>query len=218
MFFSILSFCCKYWFNLWCYDMFNETINSMLKDVINALKDISLRHKAVNTFKYQSSILANAQGNNKSFQVIVDDTNLSQLLIAYSPNIFTVTLDVYIIGFVETSGSILDIQDQAYDIAIQLVNKIQMTEEYVGIIDIHDYSVLTLSHWTDDNSAGVKLTIEMRVPIGICDIDEYFDDEPKDVSETDMKIDISGKTTYDNAITLKPIKLPRNPVKEKCRR
>lgn len=190
----------------------------MLKDVINVLKDVSLRHKAVNTFKYQSSILTNAQGNNKSFQVIVDDTNLSQLLVTYSPLVFTVTLDVYIIGFVETSNSILDVQDNAYDIAIQLVSKIQNIDEYKGIIDIHDFSILTLSHWTDDNSAGVKLTIEMRVPIGVCDIDDYFDDEPKDISETDMEIDLNGNTTYDNAITLNPIKLPKNPVKEKCRR
>lgn len=190
----------------------------MLKDVINVLKDVSLRHKAVNTFKYQSSILTNAQGNNKSFQVIVDDTNLSQLLVSYSPLVFTVTLDVYIIGFVETSNSILDVQDNAYDIAIQLVSKIQNIDEYKGIIDIHDFSILTLSHWTDDDSAGVKLTIEMRVPIGVCDIDDYFDDEPKDISETDMEIDLSGNTTYDNAITLNPIKLPKNPVKEKCRR
>lgn len=190
----------------------------MLKDVIDIIKNVSLRHKAVNSFFYKSSILTNAQGNNKSYQVIVDDTNLSQLLITSSPDVFTLTLDIYIIGFVETSGTILDVQDNAYDIAIQIVTKLQNIDEYKGIIEIHDYSILTLSHWTDDDSAGVKLTIEMRVPIGVCDIDDYFDDEPKDISETDMEIDLSGNTTYDNTITLNPIKLPKNPVKEKCRR
>ena len=189
----------------------------MLADVINLIKDISLKHKLVNTFKYQSSILTNAQGNNKSFQVIVDDTNLSQLIITSSPDIFTITLDIYIIGFVETSAKTLDIQDQAYDIAIQLIKKIDTLDEYKGLIDIYDYSILTLSHWTDDNSAGVKLTLSMRVPIGFCDIDDYFDDEPTSMDEEDIKINISGNTLSDKAIVLKPIKLPKQPIKERCK-
>lgn len=181
----------------------------MLKDIIDIIKNVSLRHKAVNSFFYKSSILANAQNNNKSYQVIVDDTNLSQLLITSSPDVFTLTLDIYIIGFVETSGTILDVQDQAYDIAIQIIKKIESLDEYDGIIEIHDYSLLTLSHWTDDDSAGVKMTLEMRIPIGMCDIDDYFDDEPKEMDEYDIE---------DIEINLNPIKLPKNPVKEKCRR
>lgn len=182
----------------------------MLEDVINIIRNVSLRHKAVNTFKYQDSMLTNAQGSNRYFQVVVDDTNLSQLLISYSPDVFTITLDVYILGFVPTSGSILDIQSQAYDIAIQIIKKVESLEEYKNIIDIHDYSILTLSHYTDDDSAGVKMSLEMRVPIGVCDLDDYFDDEPTDMTEEDTEINLSGSTSNDRTITLNPISVPTN--------
>ena len=51
----------------------------MLKDVVNIIKDISLRHKGVSTFRYQSEILNNAQNNNKMYQVYVDDVSLHEL-------------------------------------------------------------------------------------------------------------------------------------------
>lgn len=183
----------------------------MLQDIIKLIENVSLRHKAVNSFKYQDSILTNAQGHNKSYQVVVDDNNLSQLLISYEPDVFTLTLDIYIIGFVNTEDTILNVQDGAYDIAIQLIKKIGTLDEYKGIIDIHDYSILTLSHYTDDNTAGVKLTLEMRVPVGVCDLDKYFDDEPKDITEEDTEIILNGNTE-DKEIKLNPIRLPKNEI------
>lgn len=192
----------------------------MLEDIINVLKDLSLRHKQVKSFKYQNTIYTNAQNNNKYFQVVVDDVNLHQLLISYQPDIFTSTFDIYIIGFVDTTNTILNVQSVAYDIAIQLIKKLDSMDEWKNIIDVHDYSILTLSHYTDDNSAGVKLSLELNIPIGVCDIDEYFEDEPKDMIEEDkdirLTVDKSGDTDKD--INLKPIKLPKNKVNEnKCR-
>lgn len=175
-------------------------------------------HKLINTFKYQSAIYNNAQNSHKYFQAYVDDVNLSQLLISTSPNIFTISLDLYILGFVpttmvDTSGNTytadeitLNIQSTAYDTAIQVIKKLESLEEYQGIIEVHDYSILTLSHYTDDNSAGVKATIVLNVPIGACDYDEYFDDEPTEYDEDD-----------DIEITLNPIELPSNPIKPNCR-
>ena len=175
-------------------------------------------HKLINTFKYQSAIYNNAQNSHKYFQAYVDDVNLSQLLISTSPNIFTISLDLYILGFVpttmvDTSGFTytadeitLNIQSTAYDTAIQVIKKLESLEEYQGIIEVHDYSILTLSHYTDDNSAGVKATIVLNVPIGACDYDDYFDDEPTEYDEDD-----------DIEITLNPIELPSNPIKNNCR-
>lgn len=187
----------------------------MLKDLIDIIKDTALMHKAVNDFHYQSSILTNAQNHHNSFQVIVDDISLSQLLISYSPELFQIGLDIYIIGFVDTNKTVLDVQSQAYDIAIQLIKKIEMNDEYDGILDVKDYSILTLSHYTDDSSAGVKVSIQLTVPVGYCDIDDYFDDEPKDISIEDKEIDLNGNTE-ENVITLNPIKLPKNNVNKSC--
>lgn len=178
----------------------------MLNELISVIKDTCLRHKLIKTFKYQAAIYNNAQNNYKYLQAYVDDVHYSQLLISTSPNIFTVTLDLYILGFVETEDTILNVQDKCYDTALQIIMKLGKLEEYQSIIEVHDYSILTLSHYTDDNSAGAKATIELRVPIGMCDLDDYFNDEPyEDEEDTDMEINLN------------PIELPKNPIKENCR-
>lgn len=188
----------------------------MLKELIEVIRDTALKHKLVNSFKYQSSILVNAQNGNKYLQVVVDDTNLSQLLVSYSPDVFTVTLDVYVLGFVDTESTILNVQDIAYDTALQIMKKIETDDAYKGKIEIHDYSLLTLSHYTDDNSAGVKMSLEIRVPVGYCDLDEYFDEEAKDVQEEDKQINLIGDKSDDKEILLNPIKVERNPIKYEC--
>lgn len=178
----------------------------MLNELIEVIKDTCLKHKYIKTFKYQSAIYNNAQNNHKYLQAYVDDVHMSQLLISTSPNIFTITFDLYILGFVETEDTILNVQDKCYDTALQIIMKLGDLDEYKSIIEVHDYSLLTLSHYTDDNSAGVKATIELRVPIGMCDLDDYFNDEPyEDEDDTDMEINLN------------PIELPKNPIKDNCR-
>lgn len=175
----------------------------MLKQVINIIKSTALRHKLIQSFKYQNSILINAQNGNKYYQCIVDDNSMHQLLISQSPNIFTSTFDIYIIGFVNSDKTILDIQNDCYDIAVQLVAKL---DTYQNILSVHDYSIMTLSHFTDDDSCGAKLSLELNIPFGLCDIDEYFDD--------DMDIDEEIKEINpDKDIELKPIRLPINEIK-----
>lgn len=183
----------------------------MLEEVINIIKDVSLRHKAVNDFHYQDNLLTNAQNNHKYYQVIVDDTNYHQLLISYNPNIFTATFDIYVLGFVDTDNTILNVQSNAYDIALQIMWKIQSIDEYDGIIDVHDYSIVTLSHYTDDNCAGVKMTLELRLPFGFCENDENFDDEPTELTDyintKDITLNIDSNKSIDKPITLNPVRL-----------
>lgn len=193
-------FICQF---LYVYDI-NDT--KMLNELISVIRDTCLRHKLIKTFKYQAAIYNNAQNSNKYLQAYVDDVHMSQLLISTSPNIFTITFDLYILGFVDTEDTILNVQDKCYDTALQIIMKLGDLEEYKSIIEVHDYSLLTLSHYTDDNSAGVKATIELRVPIGMCDLDDYFNDEPYE-DEDDEDIEIN----------LNPIELPKNPIKENCR-
>lgn len=193
-------FICQF---LYVYDI-NDT--KMLNELISVIRDTCLRHKLIKTFKYQAAIYNNAQNSNKYLQAYVDDVHMSQLLISTSPNIFTITFDLYILGFVDTEDTILNVQDKCYDTALQIIMKLGDLDEYQSIIEVHDYSLLTLSHYTDDNSAGVKATIELRVPIGMCDLDDYFNDEPYE-DEDDEDIEIN----------LNPIELPKNPIKENCR-
>jgi hypothetical protein len=179
----------------------------MLKDVINILRDISLRHKGVYTFRYQGDDLNNAQNNHKYYQVYVDDISLHELNI--TTNIFKARFEIYILGFVHDDKTVLDIQNDAYTIACDIMAKIDNDETYYNILSVYDYSLLTLARYTDDSSAGVKLslTLEMPNPVNLCELDDQFDDEPHE-EEEDMVVDINNNEVGD--IEINPIHLPTN--------
>ena len=183
----------------------------MLKDVINILKDISLRHKCVRTFRYQGDKFNNAQNNYATFQVYVDDISLHELNI--TTNIFKAKFEIYILSQPDgTSGkTVLDIQNEAYTIACDIMAYIDNNEEFYNILSVYDYSLLTLARYTDDQSSGVKLslTLEMPNPVNLCTLDDNFNDEPYS-GDTDTEIDIDTEDIGD--ITINPIKLPRNRV------
>ena len=174
----------------------------MLKDVVNIIKDISLRHKGVRTFRYQSEILNNAQNNNKMYQVYVDDVSLHELNI--TTNIFKAQFEIYILGFVDDENTVLDVQNNAYTIACDIMAKIDIDDAYKGVLSVYDYSILTLSHYTDDNAAGVKLSLVLQMPNPVNFNDEPYEDEP------DNEININNDEIGD--IDINPITLPTNRI------
>ena len=181
----------------------------MLKDIIEALRHVSLTHKGVYTFRYQGDDLNNAQNNYKGYQVYVDDISLHQLNI--TTNIFKVEFQVYVLGHPtgESGNTILDVQNNAYTIAVDIMGRIDTDEAYRGILSVYDYSILTLSHYTDDNAAGVKLSLvlQMPSPLNYCELDDNFDDEEHE-EEQDHEIDVPDNEVGDIDIT--PIHLPKN--------
>lgn len=181
----------------------------MLKDVVNIIKDISLRHKGVRTFRYQSKILNNAQNNNKMYQVYVDDISLHELNI--TTNIFKAQFEIYILGFVDDENTVLDVQNNAYTIACDIMAKIDIDDAYKGILSVYDYSILTLSHYTDDNAAGVKLSLVLQMPnpVNLCTLDDNFNDEPYE-DEPDNEINVNNDEIGD--IDINPITLPTNRI------
>ena len=181
----------------------------MLKDIIEALRHVSLTHKGVYTFRYQGDDLNNAQNNYKGYQVYVDDISLHQLNI--TTNIFKVEFQIYVLGHPtgESGNTVLDVQNNAYTIAVDILGKIDSDDAYRGILGVYDYSILTLSHYTDDNAAGVKLSLvlQMPSPLNYCELDDNFDDEEHE-EEQDHEIDVPDNEVGDIDIT--PIHLPKN--------
>lgn len=179
----------------------------MLTEIINILKNIALRHKGVRTFRYQGDDLNNQQGNYKGFQVFVDDISLHQLNI--TTNVFKTEFQIYILSTPEnTPEAILKAQDDAYTIAVDILAYIDLKSEYRGILSVYDYSIITLSHYTANSSAGVKLSlvIETPNPVNLCELDDNFNDEPYE--EKDEEITINEEEIGD--ITINPIHLPLN--------
>lgn len=178
----------------------------MLKDVVDIIKNAALRHKAVRTFRYQGDDLNNAQNNHQCYQVYLDDVSHHQLNI--TTNIFKAEFQLYVLGFPEdnTPDTILEVQNNAYTIAADIVAFIDTNEAFRGYLSVYDYSILVLSHYSDDNASGVKLSLvlSMPSPVNMCELDDNFNDEPYQEPE-DNEIDINKEDVGD--ITLKPIKL-----------
>ena len=181
----------------------------MLRDVVNIIKDISLRHKGVRTFRYQSEILNNAQNNHAMYQVYVDDVSLHELNI--TTNIFKAKFEIYILGFVDDDTTVLEVQNNAYTVACDIMAYIDIKDEFKGVLSVYDYSILTLSHYTDDNAAGVKLSLVLQMPnpVNLCELDDNFNDEPYE-DETDNEIDINNEEIGD--LDINPITLPTNRI------
>lgn len=191
--------------------MFIKIEITMLKDVIEILRDVSLRHKGVYTFRYQGDDLNNAQNNHRGYQVYVDDISLHELNI--TTNIFKAQFEIYVLGHPngESGNTILDVQNNAYTIACDIMAYIDTQDEFKGILSVYDYSILTLARYTDDNASGVKLSLvlQMPSPVNLCELDDNFDDEPHE-EEQDHEIDVDTDDVGDIDIT--PITLPRNRI------
>ena len=187
----------------------------MIKDIVKILENVCLRHKGVKTFKYQDKILINAQGGNQYYQVVLEDVSYHNLNI--TNGIFVSEFNLYFLGFPTKNeqDSILDIQDTTYSIACDVMEFIDNMPEYQGVLSVYDYSILTISHFTDDAAAGVRLTLKLRVPspVDLCTYQDNFNPEPY-VPDEDTNIDIPEKVQNEN-IGLKKIKLPKK-KKQTC--
>lgn len=168
----------------------------MLKDIVNVLKDCFTRYKGVNTFKYQDDRLNNAQNDYASWQIYVDDMSHHQLNI--TDGTFTAEFQIMILSHVDDGETILDKQDYAYSLAATVVEALDRKFEYQGILRVHDYSIVTVSHISDDDSAGVSLTLVLQVPnpADLC-YDEWQEPVPEPEEEQ---------------IELNVITLPKKPI------
>lgn len=182
----------------------------MINSIIDVLRTTALKHKAVNTFKYQSSVYNNSQNNYKNYQIYVDDVTMSELNI--TTNIFKVTLDIYILSTPYEDKPVIEVQTDAYTIACDMMAYIDTRDEYDGIMSIYDYSILTLSNYTDDNSAGVKLTLVISVPnpVNLCEFEENFEEDMMQVDDEERDITLNDYPQEDKEITLNQVKLPKN--------
>ncbi len=177
----------------------------MLKDIVSIIRDTALRHKGVHTFRYQGDDLHNQQNNHEYYQVYLDDVSYHQLNI--TTNIFRVEFNLYILGFpVDIPEDILEKQNNAYTIAADIVAYLDTNEAFRGVLSVYDYSMITLSRYSSDNAAGVKLSLVLAMPspVSLCELDENFNDEPYE-PEKDSEIDIDVNETGD--IDIKPITL-----------
>lgn len=177
------------------------------KQVTDMIIDTLSRFKGVNYVKYTGDDLINQQNNYKTLQCWIDDVSFHQFNL--TQNIAKVEYQIYILGFADgTSGNtVLDVQDKCYDVALYTLAYLDTKEEFRGIVSLYDYSILTLSRFTEQSNAGVKLSVVLTIPNGVnlCELDEHFG-EPY-TPEPDHEIDINKSDVGEIDIT--PIHLPK---------
>lgn len=182
----------------------------MIKDIVDVLKNTFLRHKGVCTFKYQGKTYNNAQNNYKTFQVYLDTVSLHSYDVRN--DIFTSEYEIYILSQPhegESGNTCVDVQTKALTIGADVIAFIDNDPSLRNVLNVKDYSMLTLENYSDDKSSGIKLSLVLEVPspIAMCLLEENFNDDPYEEPE-DKEINISG-TTISEELDIKPIRLPR---------
>lgn len=184
----------------------------MYKQIIDYIISIALRHKAVFFAKYLNRSYINQQNNNGYYQVNVNTDVYSQLLISVPNQPFTLTINIDILGFPTKEHTVLDCQSDALQIGVEMIHFIRQDDTFMGQLSVHDYSFLALDEFTDDRSAGQRLTLELIIPdpVNLCTFMNNFLDEPKIIETEDKDIDLKdvNPPSEANNLVLKPILIP----------
>ena len=182
----------------------------MLNQIVNYIGGIGLKHKAVKEYKYQKRSYINQQNNNAYLQFIIEDNAYLQQII--TQNIFTGTFNIDILGFPKDDTEILDIQNICMQVAVEVMAYIEQDETFLGQLSIHDFDILLVSHFTDDESAGVRLSLEivMPNPINLCTYLDNFDEDAEITENPTLDLTDAPNTTPTDTkktLNLRPIKL-----------
>ena len=184
----------------------------MLKQLIEYFIKVALMHKAVRYSKYKNKVYTNAQNNDAYMQVNFDTDPYFQLLISVPNQPFTMTLNVDILGFPKDNYTVLDCQSDALQIGVEFIYYVMQDDTFMGQLAIYDYSFLALDEFTDDRSAGQRLTLELVVPdpINLCTFMDNFLEEPKIIEKEDKEISLvdANPPSEANNLVLKPILIP----------
>ena len=176
----------------------------MINQIVEAFKQVALQNKAVWTFKYQDSILINAQPNNKNYSVIIE----TDPLMSFNSNTGTITLNMDVLSFVNSTEC--EIQDIAAQIGLSILHKV--VDANRRIMSLSNYSILFFTKKTNDVSAGCRFTIQLSIPefIDYCTLEDSYlteeEYEQKLESMKDKELNL-GDANTNTELDLKPLKL-----------
>lgn len=184
----------------------------MISELIQFLLQTAYKHKSVNYVGYKRELDINDQHNTPSFQFLIEsDSGFLENQIV--EGIITLRLNMDIIGFVGKDASVLDIQDEATHIGFDFIEYIKNQSDFP--LEVHDFSFLSLTEYTDDNSSGIRLTIQFVIPspINLCEYENNFEEKEEPIVE---HLDLSnGDECTESKFPDKGSKLTLNPIRLK---
>lgn len=153
----------------------------MISELINYLLEVAKKHKLVRTAKYKRHFNINDQNNHKYYQFIIDDENMVEKQV--TEGILTYKTSILILGFVKTDTTVLEVQENALHIGLDWMQYLKVQREMP--LQIRDFSILSFSEYSDDNSAGVKLDIQFVIPepTNLCTWEDNFSDKEEEQEE-----------------------------------
>lgn len=180
----------------------------MIQNIVEAIKEQAEHIKNIKSFKYEGQDLINAQNNNSTIQVVVEDDIYSEYII--TKDVLKISLNIDILNKCYQGDDELTIHDNCNKIAIVLMKLIE--ENYKNIISIYDYSILNLSKYSDDSLYGCRLSLDLIAPspINACNIEDYIDLLNEYEKNEDKEITINAPQIDINNIDINPIKLKKN--------
>lgn len=178
----------------------------MIQNIVEAIKEQAEHIQGVKTFRYEGLDLMNAQNNNSTIQIWVEDDIYCEYLV--TKDMLKVQVNIDILDKCYQGDSKLSVHSNTNKIGIVLMKLLE--ENYH--IKIYDYSLINLSAYTDDDLYGTRISLYLLIssPINICNIDEYIDIYNKYDEYIDDDIEIKLPEINIDDIDIKPIKLKRN--------
>lgn len=179
----------------------------MIKNLVEAIKEQAQHIKDVKYFNYECSSLINAQNNNATIQIWVEDDIFTEFIT--TKDLIKVQLNIDILDSIRENKDILDIHDRTTKIAIVLIKLIE--ESYKNILSVYDYNMLNVSHYTDDDLFGtrVSLYLTMPSPVNQCNIKDFIDELNEYEKNEDNEITINKPEIDIDNININPIKLKK---------
>lgn len=185
----------------------------MIAFLIDSIKEVAEHIKGIQFFKYEGVDKINAQNNNHTIQVWVEDDIYTEYLV--TKDIVKMSINIDILDKLNQGELKENIHDNTYKIAIVLLKLLE--NKFLDKISIYDYSIMTISDYTDDELYGVRLSVSlfMPSPIDVCNIDDFLDELNEYYRQEENEIEINVPKIDINNININPIKVKKNNARRK---
>lgn len=179
----------------------------MIKNLVEAIKEQAEHIKNVKHFNYEGADLINAQNNNSTIQIWIEDDIFTEYLV--TKDLVKVQMNIDILDNIGENEEKVDVHDRTNKLGIVLIKLIE--ESYKNILSVYDYNLLNVSHYTDDDLFGTRMSIyfTMPSPVNECNINEFIDELNEYEKNDDKEITINKPEIDIDNININPIKLKK---------
>lgn len=179
----------------------------MIKNLVEAIKEQAEHIKNVKHFNYEGADLINAQNNNSTIQIWIEDDIFTEYLV--TKDLVKVQMNIDILDNIGENEEKVDVHDRTTKIAIVLIKLIE--ENYKNILSVYDYNLLNVSHYSDDDLFGTRISLYLTMPspVNQCNINEFIDELNEYYKEEDKDITINKPEIDIDNININPIKLKK---------